>query len=188
MTLPDNYEQVQQWVQRSLAGNDAACQALYSAFAGQVKGYLFRRGFGHADVEDLTQDVFLRVFKALDSFDPARGAFRLWLAVIARNVARSARSRRGDGASFDPALAEDMLLSPGNPSDSSQLREEMDAVRAGVQSLPDELARIVRLRYVEGLTTRGIASAVGTAEATVRLRLSEAVGLLARHLRAKGVS
>jgi len=186
MTLPVSHEQVQQWIHRSLDGDDVASQALYSAFSGQVKGYLFRCGLGHADVEDLTQDVFLRVFKALDSFDPARGAFRLWLAVIARNVARSSRARRAEGASFDPALAEDMLAAPWSGNHSPELREEMDAVRAGVQSLSAELARIVRLRYVEGRTTRGIAAAIDLPEATVRLRLNEAVGLLARDLRAKG--
>ena len=186
MTSPVSREEIEQWIQRSRDGDDAACRALYEAFSARVKGYFFRCGLGPADVEDLTQDVFARVFRALDSFDPARGTFRLWLGVIARNVVRSNRSRRPPAASFDPVLAEDMLVARLNSEQSPEMREEMKALHAGVESLPSELARILRLRYVEGRTTRGVGAVLGLPEATVRLRLKEAIGLLARDLRAKG--
>ena len=80
-----------------------------------------------------------------------------------------------------------MLAAPDNPGRSAAAREEADAVRDCIDALPDELARVVRLRYVAGRTTRGIAGATGIAEATVRLRLTEALRRLRRCLAAKGV-
>jgi len=173
-------------VERCLAGEAAAFEALHAAHAGRVTGYLLRCGFAGADADDVAQEVFWRAFKSLRTFDPARGSLRTWLGAIARNAARKHWARRRPAGNFDPDLAEAMLAAPENPADRPEQREEIAAVRDCVDGLPADLARIVRLRYVEGLTTRGVAAAAGVPEATVRLRLTQAKGLLATCLRGKG--
>ncbi len=174
-------------VRRCLAGDQAAYEALYFAHAGRVAAYFLRSGFSGPDAEDLTQETFARAFRSLATFDPARGAFPVWLAAIARNVARRHWAGRQEPEHFDPELAEGALAPPGNPGRGAEDREEIDAVRACVDALPADLSTIVRLRYVDGRTTRGIAAATGLAEATVRSRLSEAQDLLADCLGAKGI-
>ena len=173
-------------VARALAGDRAAFEALWSRHAGRVRAYLRRRGFRDHDAEDLTQETFVRVHKSLVTFDPARGDFGGWLAVIARNVARRAAGRRPEPASFDPELAEATFASEGNPGAEAARREELDALAECMEKLSPELGRIVRLRYVEARTTRGVAAAVGAPESTVRLRLAEAKGLLETCLKGKG--
>ena len=174
-------------ISRCLAGEAGAYELLYDAHARPVMAYLLRSGFSRADADDLIQETFSRAFRSLWTFDPARGSFRPWVATIARNVVRKRWSRRPAPENFDPELAEETLAGGDNPGVSAQEGEEFDAVRECVSALGEPWQRIVRLRYVEGLTTRGIAAATGIPEATVRSRLTEAQEKLRRCLQAKGV-
>lgn len=176
-----------QLVQRYLAGDGEAFDALYAGHAPRLRAYFARTGFAPADAEDLTQQTFARVVRSLNTFDPERGAFSTWVSAIARNVARKQFARRPAPDSYDPELAEAVLEATDNPGLSAEQAEEVGAVRDCVAKLPDELGRIVRLRYVEARTTRGISAATGVPEATVRLRLTEATAMLERCLREKGI-
>ena len=181
-------ENEKQWIDGALSGSPAACGALYAANARWVSVYFLRSGFAGADADDLVQETFVRAFRSLETFDPARGPFRPWLAAIARNAARRRWSARPRPEDFDPELAEDVLVAPeDDPAGQAGRREEIDAVRQCVQALPEELQRVIRLRYVDGQTTRGIAAETRIAEATVRLRIEEARRLIEKCLRGKGV-
>ncbi len=169
-------------------GDRGAFEELYSAHGACVMTYFLRSGFGQADAQDLTQETFLRVYKSLATYDGDRGSFRLWLAAIARNVARRQWSRRNGPENFDPELAEEIFTSGIGVVDQVQVNEEVRAVQDCVAALPSELQRIIRLLYVEGRTSRGIAAAMSMPEATVRLRLKGAYGALQRCLKAKGFS
>ena len=76
-------------ISRALGGEQNAFSLLYARHAGRAKAYFLRCGFGSADADDLTQTVFVRVFKSLHTFDAARGQFAAWLAAIVRNTART---------------------------------------------------------------------------------------------------
>ncbi len=174
-------------VSRCLRGSTSAFEPLYAANSGRVTAYFRRCGFVHADADDLTQDTFARAFKSLRTFDASRGSFRTWLSAIARNVARKNWSRSGGEENFDPQLAEETWAAPDNPHSSAEVREEIEAVGACVESLPAKHARLVHLRYMNGQTTRGIAATLDMPEATVRLHLSRAQELLEECLRNKGI-
>ena len=174
-------------IQRCLKGEARAYETLYHAHAGRVAAYFLRSGFVHADADDLTQETFVRAFRALGTFDAARGTFRRWLAEIARNVARTHWARRKQVELFDAELAEKTFLAVENPSETPEAREELAALSDCVGRLPEELWQVVRLRYVEARTLRGVAEAANMPEATVRLRLKEAMALLGRCLKQKGL-
>ena len=175
-------------VARCLVGNHEAFEELYSAHGACVVTYFLRSGFGQADAQDLTQETFLRVYKSLTTYDGDRGSFRLWLAAIARNVARRQWSRRNGPENFDPELAEEIFTSGIGVVDQVQVNEEIQAVQDCLAALPEGLQQIIRLLYVEGRTTRGIAAAMSMPEATVRLKLRGAHGMLQRCLKTKGFS
>jgi RNA polymerase sigma-70 factor (ECF subfamily) len=170
-----------------LAGDDDARERLYSRHAGCVMAYLLRSGFHRSDTDDLLQETFLRAFRSLATFDPQRGSFRAWVGTIARNAARQLWARRREADRFVPELADEMLPAEQDPADSPEAGEEMTILRAGIRDLPGELRRALELRYVEGLTTRAIATAMGMPEATVRLRLKEACDVLQKKLAESGV-
>jgi len=172
---------------RCLRGDESACQSLYRDHAGRVRAYFRRSGFAPADVDDLTQDAFVRAFRSLGSFDAARGSLATWIGTIARNLARKRWARRPDPAGYDPELAEETLAVTDNPAAHSESRERLEALQRCVGELPGELAQLVRLRYVKGLTTRGIAAAAGLAEATARLRLGQAIEMLTGCMKSKGM-
>ena len=109
-----------------------------------------------------------------------------WMGTIVRNVARRRWSRRTEAENFDPQLAEEMFASPADPADTPEAREEMQALTVCVAALPEALGRLVRMRYVAGRTTRGIAATLGMPEATVRLKLTEAIARIERCMKAKG--
>jgi RNA polymerase sigma-70 factor (ECF subfamily) len=160
---------------------------LYADHLGRVRAYLGRCGFAGADVDDLAQEVFVRAFQSRHTFDPSRGPVGPWLGAIAHNVARRQWGRRAQPDLFDPSLAAEVFAAPENPGPTPEAQDALAALRACLETLPPDLRNIVRLRYVEGRTTRGVAEAARTAEATVRLRLDEAKTLLARCLKGKGV-
>lgn len=174
-------------IEQSLTGDAAAFGRLYALRAAGVKAYFLRVGFGEAESDDLLQGVFVRVHRSLGTFDAGRGAFGAWLGAIARNVARRAWQKRPEPEHFDPELAEETLAAEDDPASEPAAREEALAVRRAVAELPEALAAVVRLRYIEGRTTRGIAAATGIPESTVRLRLEEARERLGEMLRARGI-
>ena len=175
-----------QLVDRAVGGDQQAMAALHGRHAPAVQAYFMRSGFALADAQDLTQETFLRAFRALGTFDAERAGLRTWLGAIARNLARQ-RWRRGRPAEgYDGELAAETLADEPNPAESPEAREELAALRECIAQLPDGLGRVVRLRYVEARTTRGIAGEMDLPEATVRLRLDEARGALQRCMRGKG--
>jgi len=176
-----------QLVARCLSGENGAFDALYQAYAPRAWAYFLRSGFSRPDADDLAQETFSRVFRSLATFDATRGAMRAWVATIARNVARKRWGRRAQAENFDPALAEDVLAGGDDPVSTAGRDEEIAAVRDCIERLEEPLRQIVRLRYVEGRTTRGVGVAAGMPEATVRSRLAEAHGRLRRCLEGKGV-
>lgn len=175
-----------QLVARVLAGDAAAFGGLYDAHAGRVKAFFLRSGAGDADAEDLTQESFTRAFKGLKTYDARKGQFLTWVGAIARNVVRRHWGLRKQPHAMDPELAEEMFATYDNPGQTAAAGEEVQAIAGCVSALPQELARLVRLRYVDGRTTRGVAEAAGMPEATVRSRLAEAHALLLACMRGKG--
>ena len=177
-----------QLLAQCLAGDEDARERLYSRHAGCVMAWLLRSGFARADADDLLPETFLRAFRSLATFDAGRGTLRGWIGAIARNVARRQWEKRRETNRFDAELAEEILPAREDASCAPENAEEIDLLRSAIRALPGELRRVLELRYVEGLTGRAVAETLGMPEATVRLRLREAYGLLEKRLAEAGVA
>jgi RNA polymerase sigma factor (sigma-70 family) len=123
------------------------------------------------DAEDLTQDVFVRVFKSLSSYSP--GTFEGWLHRITTNLFLD-RARRKQRIRFD-ALADDAAerlqgreLSPAQAYDERHLDAD---IQAALDALAPEYRAAVVLCDIEGLTYEEIAASLGVKLGTVRSRI-----------------
>lgn len=170
-------------VTRYRGGDRGAGAALYQRHGRRVKAYLRRSGFSSHDADDLAQEIFMKAFRSINTFDPARGAFATWLGAIARNAARKAWRTVARPGDFDPHLAGEVFAAAAD--DDPAAREELQILKGCVAQLDEDHRGLVRMRYYDAMTTRGIAAGTGIPEATVRLRLDEAMGLLVACMRKK---
>lgn len=149
-------------------------QDVYQEFQPRIRRFLSRLLRTH-DVEDLTQEVFIKISEALPGF---RGecALSTWVFRIARNVGidswRGLSSRRGREARLD---AHDPAIEPGPDAEQRLARREMaHCVRQYVDALPQGYRSVIVLREDEGLTNSEIAAALGISVDTVKIRLHRA--------------
>lgn len=180
---PDDLE----LVRRTLAGDRASFDALVRRHQRNV--YRIAHGIlrSASDAEDAVQEVFLRAYRYLPSFDHAR-SFEGWLMAIAVNQARGLRqSRRSEAASLDPSSpAYAQSAAPARPERAD--RDVHEAALEAVAALPDRQRDALLLFLNSDLTLDEIGAALGCSKGTVgahlhraRLALRRALGRWVRH-------
>lgn len=163
---------------RIASSRDAmALEALYDRYSGPVYSLILRVTSQNAVAEELTQDVFLRLWRQAHRFDSTRGALAPWLFTVARNLSldhlRSAREkqRRMERGSDDPPP---IAVSPSYESRLDR-QETMARVRNLIEQMPDDQRRALELAYFEGLTHTEIAGRMGSPLGTVKTWVRKAV-------------
>jgi RNA polymerase sigma-70 factor (ECF subfamily) len=175
---------------RRLPGRDEAVLGrFFDVWFGRVYGFVRRMVADEHLAEDLTQEVFAHVYKALATYDPAR-ELRPWLFAIATNKVRDHwRSRRHRDAEEQGALESDegRELVPGRdaPPDAGLARAELGReVRRAIDELPERMRVALVLRAYEGLSFEEIGQVQGRNEVAVRKRYSRALEALRGRLEA----
>lgn len=186
-------EMLHRLVYACLRGDSSAWQQLVVAQHRRVYGICYRFTGSPTDAEDLTQDVFLKVYKNLPGFDPAKGAFTTWLTTLTRNMLvdhfrRTRQDRATD--SLDENLHDDdgptmsERLADTRPSQLDQVaRQEMRVrIQHALKQLSPELREAVILRDLQDMDYREIAEVLRVPEGTVKSRISRGRAELARML------
>ena len=182
-----NLDQLQhEYVKRHLAGDPLAGEWLYEQFAPRVLAYLLRCGFPRNWAQDMVQETFLNVFRSLHTFDANRGALGAWIATIARNLANRHWKKHAPDMNFDSQLAQEVFACDNPPEQDMNTHEQMTALEDCITLLPDAMARLIRMRYIQSKTTRGMATELDIAESTVRTRLNKAIEQLELCMTNKG--
>lgn len=160
---------------RAQQGDEAAFAALYGRFARMVHAILISM-VPFDDAQDLSQDVFLKAWRALPSLrDPAR--FGPWLGTIARNRGRDALKRP---APVQTGLPDDPPAPPApEPGDAG-------VVLRHLRALPEAYRETLALRLVEGCTGPEIARRTGLTHGSVRVNLTRGMKLLRERLQQDG--
>jgi len=149
--------------------------------SGRVYRLAYRLTGNRHDAEDLTHDVFVRVFRSLASYTP--GTFEGWLHRITTNLFLD-RVRRAQRIRFD-ALPDDSERIPGRERTPEQVFEDThfdDDVQAALDDLPPDFRAAVVLCDIEGLSYEEIASTLGVKLGTVRSRIHRGRAQLRRSL------
>lgn len=147
-------------------GEDAA-RRLYRTYGGELFGFALHRLKDRALAEEIVQDVFTRVWRRADEYDPGRGSVRTWLYGIARNAVIDAeryRARRPPLASYEPQSADEPR---DEPIERALVRWQ---VAQAFERLSPEHREVLRLGQFGGMSVNEIADLTGVAAGTVKSR------------------
>ena len=174
-------------IERCLSGDQAAWDEIVRRHWRLVFNVAYTFVGTHELAEDLAQDVFVKLFKSLGTFD-RRANFQTWLVSVSRNLCidhyRSVRKEREAMArDVDPA---DLAAAAPDRSAYAELeqRDRLQLLRTAFGRLAPSLRTAVMLRDVQELTYQEIADRLELPEGTVKSRISRGRSELARHLRA----
>ena len=181
-------------VARCLAGDPEAWQQLVLSQHRRVYGICYRFTGSSPDAEDLTQEVFLKLYRNLASFDMLRGSFNTWITTLTRNLlvdhfrrTRMDRATDSLNASFDgdpdsPTMADQLADASLSQHDHVASQELKNRVQVALKELSPELREAVILRDLEDMDYKDIAQVLRIPEGTVKSRISRGRGELARLL------
>ncbi len=180
---PDSIDAI---IQRCLQGDQAAWEEIVRLHWRRVFNVAYKFTGRHDEAEDLTQDVFVKIFKSLHTFD-RRANFQTWLISISRNLCIDHyRSVRKERETVDHAV-DPNELTPVAPGASAlaqlELRSRIELMRAALDRLPVTLKSAVLLRDIQELTYDEIATQLGLPEGTVKSRINRGRTELARQIR-----
>lgn len=168
---------------RCRAGDEAAWRELVSRHARRVFGVVYRFTGRVDEAEDLTQEVFLKVFQALDRYHLDGGAFGSWLLTVARNHAIDHyRRRREERLRADVETLESLPSASDGPLRAAEKAERVRLVHAGLRALPPDLRAPIVLCDLQGLPYEEAAGLLGVPLGTVKSRLNRGRLELARRL------
>lgn len=169
-------------VRRCLRGSPDAMRALVERFEPDVHGLAARLLRHRQDAEDVTQEVFLRVFRSLRRWDSTR-PLRPWVLGIAVNRCRTWISRRGRR----PEPVDYLHDLPGRPPDTPA-DELVSAIRTAVDDLRDDYREVFVLFHEQGRAYDEIAEAVGRPVGTIKTWLHRARSQVLAHLKRCGLA
>jgi RNA polymerase sigma-70 factor (ECF subfamily) len=179
-------------VERAQSGDKRAFELLVMRYQSRLSRLLSRLVRDPAELEEVTQESFIRAYRALGAFR-GESAFYTWLYRIGMNTAKNhlaASGRRIPSASHriqdEDAEPSDDALTPrdlGTPESLLLSREVADTVNRAMEALPEELRAAIQLREIEGLSYEEIAGLMACPIGTVRSRIFRAREAIAGRLR-----
>jgi RNA polymerase sigma-70 factor (ECF subfamily) len=175
-------------VRRARAGDGAAWEEIVVGFSRRIFNLAYRFTSSIDAAEDLTQEVFIRIYKTLDQYDAKQGDLSNWLMRLARNlIIDDYRHRQRNPQN---TMADDVdehayhLRSAGTSAHKELERRELAAqVQEGIDKLPSDLRTCVILRDIEEMTYQEIVDVLQIPEGTVKSRINRGRIELAKILR-----
>ena len=181
-------------VRRCVSGDAAAWQEIVQRYHRRIYNICYRFAGSADDAQDLTQEVFIKMYRTLSSYDVERGGFMTWITTITRNLLvdhfrKSKQDRITDSLDATPSEHEDsmplveQIQDKSLPPDSRvQSRETGETVHRALQKLSPDLREAVILRDLQDLDYREIATVLKVPEGTVKSRINRGRAELARLL------
>ena len=181
-----------QLVQECLGGNGAAWGELVRRHTRRIYNLCYRFTSQRQEAEDLSQEVFLRVYKTLPSYRSQYGAFGTWVTSVTRNLLidhyrRTRRDRLTDSMEDVTAQIEQKEAAGRRPDHSAAVVELSMHLQKALAKISPDLREAVILRDLEGLDYRKIQQVLEVPEGTVKSRINRGRIELARVLDQMGV-
>jgi RNA polymerase sigma-70 factor (ECF subfamily) len=181
-------------VRRCIAGDAPAWEELVRQQNRRIYNICYRFTASSSDAEDLTQEVFIRLYRTMASYEPDKGSFNTWLTTLTRNMLvdhfrRTRQERVTDSIDAAPAADQDAptlaeRIEDAAPSPQARLatKETQKMVQNALQKVSPDLREAVILRDLQDLDYKEIAAALKVPEGTVKSRINRGRAELARLL------
>ncbi len=178
--------EIEALIQRCLQGDQFAWDAIVQQYRRKVFNVAYKFVGRHEEAEDLTQDIFLKIFKSLGTFD-RRANFQTWLISVSRNLCidhyRSVRQERLTiDRQVDPNELSPVSHDPG-PIAAIEQQDRVALLREALAALPDSLRTAILMRDIQELSYQEIADRLHLPEGTVKSRINRGRTELARQIR-----
>ena len=175
-------------IRRARAGDGVAWEEIVTNFSRRIFNLAYRFTSSVEGAEDLTQEVFIRIYKTLDQYDAKQGDLSNWLMRLARNlIIDDYRHRQRNPQNTMADTVEDHtyhLRAVGTSAQKEMERRELCAnVQEGIDKLPGDLRTCVILRDIEELSYQEIVDVLKIPEGTVKSRINRGRIELAKILR-----
>jgi RNA polymerase sigma-70 factor, ECF subfamily len=175
-------------VRRCRAGDGAAWEEIVSTFSRRIFNLAYRFTSSTESAEDLTQEVFIRIYKTLEQYDPKHGDLANWLMRLARNlIIDDYRHRQRNPQNTYAEDVDDhtfhLRAVGGSAQTDIERRELAKQVQEGIDKLPSDLKTCVILRDIEEMSYQEIVDALNIPEGTVKSRINRGRIELAKILR-----
>ena len=172
-------------IARTAAKDRAAMHALYARHNVRVFRFLMGRMRNEALAEELTNEVFLEVWRKAGRYE-VRSAVSTWLLAIAHNKAMSQMRKRRD-VELQDEVAEQIADSGDDPEQREQKRSKAELMRETINALSDEHREVIDLVYYHEKSVREAAEVIGIPEATVKTRMHYARKQLGELMKQAGI-
>src|SRR5437899_6803150 len=181
-------------VRRCISGDAAAWEEIVQRYHRRIYNICYRFAGSGNDADDLTQEVFIKMYRTLNSYDVDRGAFMTWVTTVARNLLvdhfrKTKQDRLTDSLDTTSSDHEDAMplgeqIPDRGPAPDSNVRsrEARDVVHGALQKLSPELREAVILRDLQDMDYKEIATVLKVPEGTVKSRINRGRAELARLL------
>lgn len=167
------------------ASSDEAMRTIYRTYSSELYGFALSCLRDRGVAEEVVQEVFTRVWRHADSYDPERASFRTWLYGIARNAIIDLRRKQSVRPQLVAPGADETQPYFDEPLETALLRWQ---VQSALERLTPEHRQVIRLAHFQGLTLREIAERTGVPLGTVKSRASYALRGLRLALEEMGVN
>ncbi len=172
-------------VRRAVARDQAAFAELYDRLLDQVYRYVYYRTGNRSDAEDLTEQVFLQAWAAIDRFRWEGKPFLAWLYAVAHNLLVDWHRRSRPVQSLDDAEHPVDIEHPGAELSLSQWIDA-DLLAGAIKRLTPEQQQVIALKFIHGFDTAEVARLMNKREGTVRALQLRALQSLKRDLQRQG--
>ena len=160
-------------IQRAISRDADAFGRLYDMYVDRVYRHLYYRVGNVADAEDLTQQVFLKAWQAIDRYKKTASPFVAWLMTISHNLVVDFYRTKKDKTYLEAEVtANDLASSPERIAEARYVQQQLRRV---ILQLPGEQQQVVLLRFIEGFRYAEIAAVLGKSEGAIRVILHRAL-------------
>jgi RNA polymerase sigma-70 factor (ECF subfamily) len=160
-------EDINRLVEKAIGGDADAFGNIYDVFIDRIYQYVYYRVRNKDDAEDITQQVFIRAWKAMKRYKITSKPFIAWLIRISQNLVKDFYRTRKITSYIDYEF--EMPGADIGPEKQAELLYDQKELRRIIYGLPEEQQQVIMMKFIEGFSYPEIAASLGKSEGAVRV-------------------